>query len=204
MQDSPTTSRRTKRTFFGIPLIAWALLAMAGAALAAVAFYVTLNATGNVSVSGTALESDDFTFATAAVADGDPCSISISTTDPASVAIEASNLVPGDSCMFTVGVANAGTVEAFFQGFSFTPTTDPADTTSYPGFQARWDVYDEATDTWSEESDCGDPIQIGATTDVRVLLSVGWDVTPGTGYDLAAGDGFNFATQDTYSAEQCG
>ena len=121
MQDTPTADRWTKRSFLGIPFIGWALLAMAGTALAAGVYYLTLSTTGTISTAD-GIEGISFVWGgnnsvSSNVAPPAECSSAIlDQNDPTSLRITATNLLPGDYCQVEVEIANSGTTDAAFAG----------------------------------------------------------------------------------------
>jgi hypothetical protein len=200
MKNTLTTNRWAKRSFLGIPLIGWLVLAVTGAAFAAAVFFFTFGVTGTVSVSGDTIESSEFTLVSASATG--PCDITLS--GGTGVDIQATGLVPGDSCEFTVGVANSGTDVAAFQGFN---TQIPDDGKQYPNFQANWDYWDN-TDPENpvlvEVRNCGKQILASQTTNVSLRLSVDDGVTPGVSLDLSASEGFRFVPLALYDIPSCG
>ena len=198
MQDTPTTNRRTKRAFLGIPLIGWAMLVATGTAIAVAVFMVTLGTTGTISVSGDTIDDGDFTFVEFTEASSGPCTVSY--VDATPLNIQATNLAPGDLCDITVEVANAGATAAAYQRFDFGETF-PQDG-SVPAPMAGWDhdVNGVAQAGW-----CGTEIPASGQGTVGIRINVdGNQVTPGASYSFVAGDGFALVPLSQYQADQCG
>lgn len=178
-----TANRWTKRSFLGIPLIAWAVMALAGTALAAGYFIVIIGATGSLStvpgVEGLSLDS-------VTVADGSNCSASIVDGE---LDIQANGLAIGDYCGLDVTVANAGPVDAYFQGFQ-------ADYATSLGFA-------------TVAGDCGKLIAASAdegvtpgtnTVGIRAEVDSGTE-SGGTTFSPTGGDGLRFTTLEVMLAE---
>ena len=194
MQDTPTTNRWTKRSFLGIPLIAWALLAMAGTALAVSYFWVTLGATGTITIGdGTDVQ---FTATPAVVTDGSNCTAEV--TGPKSIAIDVPNLQPGDFCEIAVEVENISdpAVDAAFNGFGM--ANNPSEV---PHFYAQSGDDGNGNPLLYY---CGTPVPANGTpVTVVVRLNTG-NPLPGASYEFRPlEDGFMFVPQASYVSADC-
>ena len=180
MQDTPSTDRWTKRGFIGIPLIGWALLAMAGTAIAVVVFFLNLGVTGNVSL-GEGINTDDFAYQSVDNVDG-VCAATIDVNGDLAIT-GLDGLFPGDFCEILVTVANTGSADAEFQNFNSHYDPGPS---HVPFFNHRWDSNGDGT----EDVDyCGTPLPNNDTAQVGFRLDVYDNMTPNTGYSFGSFDG---------------
>ncbi len=195
MTETRPIKSQLRRKFLGVPLIAWMLLAMAGTAIAAGVYWLTLGTTGQISLAD-GIEEGSLSFETGSEVVAGDCTAVVALSGD-SIDIQATGLFAGDFCEVLVAVANSGTSDAAFNGFMVSESFSPNG--ELPYFGPAWG--DDGNGN-PEVNYCGAVIPAGGSAEIGIRLDVGGpEQIPGTFYDFASGDGFQFVPA---GAENCG